>query len=81
MSEQCAYCAASFASPAELIVHLRKARHGAGPSAGLEANPASRAGARFPCLLCGKEFLTSEALASHALRPHRTLRPARPALA
>ena len=81
MSELCSHCGGSFASPAELVTHMRKAHRSNDPAETLAQNPASHTPG-VTCALCGRTFPTADLLAAHALRPHgRAQRFGRPASA
>jgi Zinc finger, C2H2 type len=69
MAELCASCGGYFASPADLMTHIKKAHRWEDPRVSLAQNPASRTPG-VTCGLCGLTFSTPERLASHALRPH-----------
>jgi len=69
MAEMCAYCAAPFGSPAELITHVRKAHSGGDSQASLAMNPESQHPG-FVCAMCGRRFWTTAALTHHNLSPH-----------
>ncbi|MFZ1024059.1 MAG: C2H2-type zinc finger protein [Thermoplasmata archaeon] len=71
MAEECADCGASFGSPAELVVHMKKAHAGGDSKASMDMNPESHI-AGLECAACGARFATREELASHNLRPHAT---------
>lgn len=75
MAEECADCGASFASAAELSLHMRRAHAGGDPKASLAMNPESRT-LGLVCGLCGERFMSRDALARHNLGPHyRVQRP------
>jgi hypothetical protein len=81
MAEMCAGCAGSFATPADLVLHVKKAHSGGDPRASLSMNPESSTPG-VVCALCGRRFASPRALARHALSPHpRAIRPAEPAYA
>ncbi len=72
MSEECAECGAYFATPGDLMVHVREAH--TNPTENrqetLDMNPEShRAG--LVCALCGMRFSSPAALARHNSVPHR----------
>ncbi|HEV2165856.1 MAG TPA: C2H2-type zinc finger protein [Thermoplasmata archaeon] len=69
MAEECADCGASFASPADLVAHMKKVHAGGDPKASLGMNPESRTPG-LECSICGARFATAEALAAHNLKPH-----------
>jgi hypothetical protein len=70
--ETCGICGEPFASPSELVIHMREAHKDAPASADLDMNPeAHRPG--LVCALCGRRFATPQALAAHNLRPHPEL--------
>jgi hypothetical protein len=69
MAELCALCGASFASPSELLTHVRKSHPAADGSESLAMNPESRTWG-YVCALCGRRFATPTELAAHDLRPH-----------
>lgn len=69
MTEVCADCGASFASPAELVTHMQKEHRGGDAAKSLEMNPMSHVN-DLECALCGRLFPTREALAAHNLEPH-----------
>jgi len=74
MAEMCADCGAWFGSPAEVILHLRKAHSGGNARDSLAMNPEShRAG--LVCALCGRRFSTMDALTRHNLSPHPSTTP------
>lgn len=77
MAEECAQCEATFATPAELVLHMNEAHAGGNPPASPRMNlEAERPG--LVCALCGKRFPNRTALAQHALGPHyRTNQPPR----
>lgn len=69
MAEMCSYCAGSFATPAELVLHVRKDHSGGDSRTSLAMNPESRKSG-VVCALCGRRFANPRALARHALSPH-----------
>jgi hypothetical protein len=77
MAEQCANCGASFASPSELVAHVKHVHTVIRADESLAMNPESHTPG-LVCALCGTRFRSREALAQHNLRPHyrsnRTLR-------
>ncbi|MGA8665089.1 MAG: C2H2-type zinc finger protein [Thermoplasmata archaeon] len=73
MAELCARCGGSFASPSELMTHVRKAHPERNPAETLAMNPASRTPG-FVCSFCGRTFASPEELARHDLKPHRLTR-------
>jgi Zinc finger, C2H2 type/C2H2-type zinc finger len=74
MAELCSNCGGSFASPAALISHMKKAHAWGDPNASLTLNPASHTPG-VTCALCGRSFSTPAQLAAHALQPHPAPRP------
>jgi C2H2-type zinc finger protein/C2H2 type zinc finger protein len=70
MSEECPQCGVTFASPPDLLAHVRKEHRQPNPAASLARNPASQTPG-VTCALCGRTFATPEALAEHDLVPHR----------
>jgi len=78
MAEECADCGGSFASPAELMEHIKRKHGELKPKETLAMNPESeRAG--LVCALCGVRLRDKEALARHNVSPHyRTNRPLPP---
>jgi C2H2 type zinc finger protein len=78
MAETCAFCAGSFASPAELIAHQRKAHPGRDARESLATNPESGIPG-YVCSLCGRRFWSASALRHHNLSPHpRSALPSAP---
>lgn len=75
MPEECASCGAVFGSTQELIQHVHA--HSDAPGGELAPmNAPDQPGHVYPCLLCGAEFRTPQALALHNLEPHGTPAPA-----
>jgi len=74
MAEMCAYCDGSFATPADIVRHVKTAHSGRSSRSSLAANPESMTPG-VVCAMCGRRFETPHALARHALSPHP--RPAR----
>jgi len=68
MSEVCSLCAAPCGSPAELVDHLKTAHKDVEAVADVELNPEAHPSG-FLCAMCGRRFLTAQALAIHNLRP------------
>ncbi|HTW77742.1 MAG TPA: C2H2-type zinc finger protein [Thermoplasmata archaeon] len=80
MSEECAECGAYFATPADLMAHVRDQHRDAATNRAesLGMNPEShRAG--LVCALCGMRFSSAAALARHNAVPHRSERRFAPA--
>jgi uncharacterized C2H2 Zn-finger protein len=69
VAEECADCGATFANPAELVAHVKKAHGTINPAESLAMNPESHTPG-LVCALCGIRFPNREALARHSLRPH-----------
>jgi len=81
MAELCAYCDGWFASPADLVGHVKAEHAGGDPGSSLAMNPESRTPG-VVCAMCGRRFTTPRALARHSLNPHpRPTRPAEPVYA
>lgn len=64
MAEECSECGASFAGPADLIGHVKRAHS---PT---QTNAPETPKHLLACALCGQRFPSREALAAHNLRPH-----------
>ena len=75
MAEECASCGGTFATPAELVTHVKKVHGGIAPKDSLAMNPESHTPG-FVCALCGARFPTPGALARHNVRPHYRGNPA-----
>jgi DNA-directed RNA polymerase subunit RPC12/RpoP len=75
MPEECSSCGASFASPSELVEHMKKAHPQPNPKESLAMNPNSRTPG-YTCALCGATFRTPQELAAHDLKPHDVAHPA-----
>jgi C2H2-type zinc finger/Zinc finger, C2H2 type len=73
MPEECARCGSSFASPSDLLAHVKKAHPKNDPSESLAMNPASHTPG-YACSFCGRTFATPQELAAHDLKPHRLTR-------
>lgn len=67
MAESCSVCDAEFATPAELIGHMKV--HAKDPPEAIP-NPIQERGRKFLCAACGAGFDTPEALAAHNESPH-----------
>jgi uncharacterized C2H2 Zn-finger protein len=69
MAEMCSSCGASFGSPSDLVLHMRKVHPTPDPRTTLAMNPESGIPG-LPCALCGMRFSSREALERHCLSPH-----------
>jgi hypothetical protein len=69
VAELCANCGSTFASPAELVFHVKKKHRTVDPNESLAMNPESHQPG-LVCALCGDQFPNREALARHNVRPH-----------
>jgi Zinc finger, C2H2 type/C2H2-type zinc finger len=69
MAEICPDCGGSYASPAELVVHMKADHKGGDAKASLDLNPSAHTPG-FTCGLCGRTFARPEQLAAHSLHPH-----------
>jgi uncharacterized C2H2 Zn-finger protein len=77
VAELCPNCGGSFATPAELMVHVKKNHKWSSPMETLSMNPESDTPG-LVCALCGARFPDRESLARHNIRPHmRSNRTAR----
>jgi hypothetical protein len=72
MAETCSVCDAEFATPADLVGHMKS--HGKDPVE-MVPNPVPPEARWFSCALCGAAFDAPEMLAAH----NRTTHPVAPA--